>query len=147
MSDEQKRNAIIMGRLTYFGIPESKRPLSKRLNIVLSTKCEPSELPSDVILCKSFTDALTKLSETDLGADIENIWIGGGNSVYREAMASEDCHRVYFTEIKSHFDCDAFFPGIPGDFQQVPNDEDIPSEIQEENGLKYQYKIFERKER
>lgn len=134
-----------MGRLTYYGIPESKRPLPKRLNIVLSSTLNPNELPSDVVICKSLSEAVTKLSDTELGTDIENIWIGGGNSVYREAMASDDCHRVYFTEIKMHCDCDAFFPEIPNDFEQVPNNDDIPNEIQEENGIKYQYKIFEKK--
>lgn len=145
-SNPERRNAIIMGRLTYFGIPESKRPLPNRLNIVLSSTLNSEDVPSDVVLCPTLTDAVTKLSNSPLGSDIENIWIGGGNSVYREAMASDDCHRIYFTEIKMHCDCDAFFPEIPSDFQQVPNDDDdVPSGIQEENGTKYEYKIFEKK--
>lgn len=141
--DSSKRNAVIMGRLTYFGIPESKRPLPNRLNIVLSTKAVASDYPSDVVLCTSLDEAMRKLLDTELGADIESIWICGGFSVYKEAMTSKYCHRIYFTEIKAKFECDAFFPTIPATFKQVANDENIPSGQQEENGLKYEYKIFE----
>lgn len=42
------------------------------------------------------------------------------------------------------FDCDTFFPEITDDFKQIPNDQDIPDEIQEEDGIKYQYQIFEK---
>lgn len=142
--DQNKRNAVIMGRRTYFGIPPNKRPLPNRLNVVLSNNSTASDYPADVVLCKSLSQAINQLSETDLGADIESIWICGGYSVYKEAMTLDECHRVYFTEIKAKFDCDAFFPDIPSTFTIVPNDDDIPSEEQEENGLKYQYKIYEK---
>lgn len=142
--DSSKRNAVIMGRLTYFGIPESKRPLPARLNIVLSSKSIASDYPADVVLCTSLDQAMDKLLSTELGSDIESIWICGGYSVYKEAMTSPYCHRIYFTEIKAKFECDAFFPTIPDTLRQVANDENVPSGEQEENGLKYEYKIFEK---
>lgn len=142
--DSRKKNALIMGRKTFFGIPENKRPLPGRLNIVLSTTSNQSDYPDGVLLCKTFNEAVVKLSDPSLAEDIENVWIVGGYSVYKEAMESSLCHRVYFTEIKATFECDAFFPTIPDNFKLVPNDNDLPSEIQEENGIKYQYKIFER---
>lgn len=133
-----------MGRLTYFGIPQNKRPLPNRLNIVLSNKSSSFEYPNDVVLCTSLSEAMYKLTDTDLGANIESIWICGGHSVYKEALASDYCHRIYYTEIKAKFDCDTFFPNIPSSFIIIPNGDDISSDEQEENGLKYQYKIFEK---
>lgn len=135
---------MIMGRKTYFGIPESKRPLPGRLNIVLSTTSNPSDYPDEVLLCRNFDEAVAKLSDPDIYDGIENVWIVGGWSVYKEAMASPLCHRIYFTEIKAAFECDAFFPAIPDDFQLVANDDDLPSDVQEEDGIKYQYKIYEK---
>lgn len=135
-----------MGRRTYFGIPESKRPLPQRLNIVLSSD-DHLPVPSDVIVCKSLEEAMHYLeTDEDLQKSIEGVWIAGGYSVYEEAMASDRCHRIYFTEIKATFDCDAFFPEIDRKrFQKIPiDDPDIPSEVQEENGLQYQYLIYER---
>lgn len=61
-------------------------------------------------------------------------------------MESNRCHRIYFTEIRGAFDCDAFFPAIDEKrFQKVPiDDPEIPIEVQEENGIQYQYFIFQR---
>lgn len=135
-----------MGRRTYFGIPESKRPLPQRLNIVLS-RDDHLPVPSDVIVCKSLEEAMQYLeTDEDLQKSIEGVWIAGGYSVYEEAMAFDRCDRIYFTEIKATFDCDAFFPEIDRKrFQKIPiDDADIPSEVQEENGLQYQYLIYER---
>lgn len=140
--DPTKRNALIMGRKTYMGVPESKRPLPERLNIVLSRDPNPTDYPESVIVCKSFDEALSKIAEPESG--IENVWIVGGSSVYNEAMNSAQCHRVYFTEVKGDFECDTFFPAIPDVFKLVPNDSHMPTEIQEEDGIKYQYKVYER---
>lgn len=133
-----------MGRKTYFGVPESKRPLPERFNVVLTTEPEKYEFPSEVIVVKSMDEALAKLSEPDLKNQIENVWIVGGHSVYKLAMESPQCHRIYFTKIMAEFDCDAFFPTIPDSFKLISNDDDIPSEVQEENGIKYQYQIYEK---
>lgn len=57
---------------------------------------------------------------------------------------SDYCHRIYYTDIKATIECDAFFPEIPSTFKIIPNGEDIPSDVQEENGIKYQYKIYEK---
>lgn len=135
-----------MGRKTYLGIPETKRPLPKRLNIILSNTTSDSDYPSDVVLCKSLPDALNKLNTTNLGDDIEHIWIVGGHNVYKEAMQSADCERVYLTEILAKYECDAFFPSIDSTFQLAKNPGDIPSEVQEENGIKYLYKVYEKRQ-
>ncbi|EDS30672.1 dihydrofolate reductase [Culex quinquefasciatus] len=60
-------------------------------------------------------------------------------------MESRHCHRSYFTEILAPFECDAFFPEIGKEFRQVGNDADVAEEVQEENGVRFQYKIYEKK--
>lgn len=135
-----------MGRKTYFGIPESKRPLPERLNIVLSTTLKPSDLPSDVLLYPNLESAMNMLEENEkLKQEIETVWIVGGSGVYAEAMESQRCHRLYFTKIQATFECDTFFPKIPNDFVEVELDEETPKGIQEENNIKYEYKILEKK--
>lgn len=135
---------MIMGRKTYFGVPESKRPLPERINIVLTTKPEDYEFPSSVVVVKSLDEALAKIQSPELDSHIENVWIVGGYSVYKEAMESPFCHRIYLTRIMAEFECDAFFPSLTDNFKRVPNDPDIPEDIQEENGIKYQYQIYEK---
>lgn len=86
--------------------------------------------------------------ETDetLKESIENVWIAGGYGEYKEAMASDRVHRIYFTKIMSQFECDAFFPEMDlKRFHEVPiDDPEIPTTVQEENGIQYQYFIYER---
>ncbi|CRK96835.1 CLUMA_CG009982, isoform A [Clunio marinus] len=144
VNNPEKKNVIIMGRKTYFGVPESKRPLPDRFNVILTSEPEKYEFPSEVIVAKSMEDAFLKLDEPKIKDQIENVWIVGGHSVYKEAMESPMCHRIYITRVMSTFDCDAFFPTIPDNFNRIKNDEDIPEEVQEENGIKYQYQIYEK---
>ncbi|XP_034115670.2 dihydrofolate reductase [Drosophila albomicans] len=144
VTDPQKRNVAIMGRKTYFGIPASKRPLPDRLNIVLSRTLTPADLPSDVLLCPDLETAMQKIENEEIGNQIENVWIVGGSGVYAEAMKSPRCHRLYLTQIKGNFECDTFFPEIPPSFCEVPLDAETPRGIQEENGIKYEYKILEK---
>lgn len=133
-----------MGRKTYFGVPEDKRPLKDRINIVLTRNKDEYKFPESVLVFSSLPEAVRHLEETELAKKIENVWIVGGSSVYDEAMQSERCHRIYFTDIQGEFDCDTFFPEIGNNFKLVANDPEIPSEVQEENGIKYQYKIYEK---
>ncbi|KAH8353855.1 hypothetical protein KR084_008934 [Drosophila pseudotakahashii] len=140
-SDPAKHNAVVMGRKTYFGVPESKRPLPDRLNIVLSTTLQQEELPKGVLLCPSLEAAMKVLEAKN---EVENIWIVGGSGVYEEAMASPRCHRLYITKIQQTFECDTFFPAIPDSFREVSPDSDVPLGVQEENGIKYEYKVLEK---
>lgn len=89
-------------------------------------------------------EALDKLQEPKIAEVIENVWIVGGYSVYKEAMESPMCDRIYLTRILANFECDAFFPQLTDEFKRVPNDEDIPADIQEENSIKYQYQVYEK---
>lgn len=74
---------MIMGRKTYFGIPENKRPLPGRLNIVLSSDPE-LEVAKDVLVCQSLNEAMDVLeSNKDYISSIEGVWIAGGYSVYK----------------------------------------------------------------
>lgn len=135
--DPTKRNACIMGRNTYLSMPPQFRPLPQRLNVVLTRTGKDGEFGQDVVVCANLSEAMSVLHER-YANEVENVWIAGGSSVYKEAMASELCHRVYLTEIKAQFECDTFFPEISSDFVLVENDGGVPSEEQD------QYRIYEK---
>ncbi|XP_036343143.1 dihydrofolate reductase-like [Rhagoletis pomonella] len=140
----EKQNVVIMGRRTFFCIPENKRPLFGRLNIVLSTTLKRSELPDNVLLYPSLETAMQHLEQSDLKQQIEKVWIVGGSGVYKEAMASPRCDRIYLTEILKDFECDTFFPKIPDDFKEAKPDPFLPLGIQVEDGIQYVYKVLEK---
>ena len=41
---------------------------------------------------------------------MEKVFVVGGTEVYRNAMESERCERIYYTAIKRQFECDTWFP-------------------------------------
>ncbi|XP_040396564.1 dihydrofolate reductase isoform X2 [Cygnus olor] len=77
-----KQNALIMGKKTWFSIPEKHRPLKDRINIVLSR--ELKETPKGAhYLSKSLDDALALLDSPELKSKVDMVWIIGGTSVYK----------------------------------------------------------------
>lgn len=137
-----KKNVVLMGRRTWECIPKKYRPLENRINIVLSSQL--LKLGNEAFVCKSIPSALEFISKSNLKEQVENVWVIGGSNVYKDAMESPNFHRLYLTEVKKHFDCDTFFPKIPDDFVTI-EDLSIPQGIQEEKGINFIYKIYEKK--
>ncbi|XP_061280288.1 dihydrofolate reductase isoform X1 [Bos javanicus] len=114
-SVEGKQNVVIMGRKTWFSIPEKNRPLKDRINIVLSR--ELKEPPKGAhFLAKSLDDALELIEDPELTNKVDMVWIVGGSSVYKEAMNKPGHVRLFVTRIMQEFESDAFFPEI--DFEK-----------------------------
>ncbi|XP_053858521.1 dihydrofolate reductase isoform X1 [Vidua macroura] len=108
---EGKQNAVIMGKKTWFSIPEKNRPLKDRINIVLSR--ELKETPKGAhYLSKSLDDALALLDSPELQSKVDMVWIVGGTSVYKAAMEKPIHHRLFVTRILKEFESDTFFPEI-----------------------------------
>ena len=140
-SDQQKKNAVVMGRKTWFAIPEKHRPLKNRINVVISGTL--SELKPPCYVAGSVEDALMLLSSSPLSVQVENVWMIGGERVYNFAMESAQLDRVYFTRIFGNFECDAFFPTDKLQKLELVSDPTVPDADQEENGLKYRYEILQ----
>jgi len=110
--DEGKRNAVIMGRKTWESIPPKYRPLSKRLNVVLSRR-DSYDLPDGVLLASSMEAALGLLGKTK---EVEHIFLVGGGAVYTEAVKMPECERIIITRIQSVYECDTYFPEFESDY-------------------------------
>lgn len=104
-------HTIIMGRNTFDSLPKGALP--NRRNVVLSRTV--SELPGAEVFA-DLQSALASCSET------EDIYIIGGESVYRQAMPI--AHRLCLTEIDAVPDqADAFFPQVdPSEWKETFRD-------------------------
>jgi dihydrofolate reductase len=116
-----KRNAVIMGRITWESLPAKFRPLPDRLNVVLTSRKEVLYVCPSVVVCSSLTEALSQVESMD---DIETLYIIGGERVFAEAIAMKECTRLYLTHITSLGDplvCDRHFPDYEhlGRFQKT----------------------------
>lgn len=142
-SNPEMQNAIVMGRKTWQSIPVKRRPLANRMNVVLSKtmKVDDSESSPHHV----FDDLIAAIDFLNKQEQIERIFVIGGEQVYRAALELKLVDRIYLTRILKEFDCDAYYPRLDeNEFHLIQTDE-IPIGIQEENELKYEYLIYERK--
>lgn len=98
-------HVVIMGRGTWKSLP--KRPLPDRVNIVLSSDPSLLQDTSADHICKSFPEALHIVAQT---YPDRNIYVIGGEGLYREAILHTECKKVLLTKVYNHVDCDRFFP-------------------------------------
>ena len=138
-----KQNAVIMGRKTWESIPSRIRPLKNRINIVL-TRQDKSMISDDenVFVCDSFENAIETVE--DMKDKIESCWVIGGSSVYEEAMKNPKLENIYLTNIMHDFECDTFFPALSSNDWEEVEEKMVPKEMQEEEGVKFQYKVYKR---
>lgn len=60
-------------------------------------------------------------------------------------MELPNFHRLYLTKIMKKFECDTFFPSLSNDVTRV-EDPEVPKGVQEENGTRFEYLVYEKKE-
>jgi dihydrofolate reductase len=135
------KNIVIMGRSTYFSIPSKHRPLKNRLNIVLSKIYNDIDTGNDV-LCFNDIDVMLNYISNNFD-DSYNVFVIGGAEIYNEFLSRRLCDTIYMTKIKGSFDCDRFFPDIEinGYFKLI-DDDDKFNQINNENGIEYQYLLY-----
>ena len=121
-------HAVIMGRKTLQSLPGG-RGLPNRRNLVLTRQANFSPDRAETVL--SLKELLT-LADSDA-------FVIGGQEVYEQLLPY--CTRVYVTKVFADVPADAFFPNLDADPHWRPISS---SEIQEENGLKFQYVEYKR---
>ncbi|XP_061621057.1 dihydrofolate reductase isoform X2 [Phyllopteryx taeniolatus] len=91
-SVEGKQNVVVMGKKTWFSIPEKNRPLNNRINIVLSRQMKVPPAGAHH-LAPDFCSAL-KLIDTELSEQADQVWVIGGSSLYKIQLKTPSAHFV-----------------------------------------------------
>eukprot|EP00922_Rhytidocystis_sp_ex-Travisia-forbesii_P037820 GHVS01056329.1.p1 GENE.GHVS01056329.1~~GHVS01056329.1.p1 ORF type:complete len:587 (-),score=71.89 GHVS01056329.1:196-1956(-) len=111
-------NAVVMGRKTWDSLPAKRRPLSGRLNIVITRRHREmieSQCRSDSLcVCGNLDEAL-KLIREEYAETVERTFIIGGSEVYSAAFSSGMLSRIYLTRVNKNFPSDTFLPQISSD--------------------------------
>jgi dihydrofolate reductase len=124
-------NSVIMGKKTWESLP--KRPLPGRKNIVLTDI--PGESFDGAVTAYSIEDAMSKCEK------VEDVFIIGGGSVYRQFMPVAD--RLYITHVHKKAPADIFFPEIDPKIWKIVKKEEFTGA--EGNEIPYTYVIYGRK--
>ena len=111
-----------------------------RYNVVITTQKDYNlECPKSV----SFTNIEDALDHLALEKKYETCWVIGGSAIYDHFIAKMLCQRIYLTEIQNTFQCDRFFPKMDLEEYREIEDENVSTEEQVENGVKYSYHVYE----
>jgi len=102
--DPRKKNALVMGRLTYKSMPIFRICMSRKCVVVTSTEYVPYASTS-----RSFQDAILECQNDE---SIENIFIIGGSDMYKEALDGGFVDHIYLTRVRSSYDCDTSVPWL-----------------------------------
>jgi dihydrofolate reductase len=87
-----------MGRRTWDCIPKKYRPLSNRVNVVLTKTPDflKSSVPSGVFVYDDFDDALNNVEKF---GNIENVWVIGGSAIYKVSLYIECLLRCLYRSV------------------------------------------------
>lgn len=110
---------IIMGRKTWESIG---RPLPGRTNIVVSRQEAYVAKGAEVV--GNVDDALVLACREAVSDGLDEVFIIGGETIYRQALAGVD--RMYITEVDVELDGDAWFPEIETNEWEVVSRECYP---------------------
>lgn len=139
-----KNNVVIMGRKTYFSLPNKVRPLKQRLNIVLTSNPEEfkDEMQNGLIFSNDdniYTSILNNREKyivlcPSLSPNFK-IFIIGGKNIYEKFIPL--CERVWVTNIKKEYSCDLFFSY---DYSKEFKEPELIEEDEELKIVKYEKK-------
>ena len=140
-----------MGRKTWESIPPRFRPLKDRNNVVISRSSNGFD---QAITMASMDVALNVISSTVLD---RRAFVIGGAQIYKEALEKAETKRILLTRVLTDFECDTFFPvqlnedGTADGWTRKTKDEldswvgeSVPQGVQEENGTRYVFEMWER---
>lgn len=132
------QNSIIMGKNTWNSLP--KKPLDNRLNIIVSNTLyneNKNRRTKNIEYIDSFDKALNIATEKS-----ENIFIIGGEQIYKEAINHNLCEKLYITDIYNNYNCDTYFPEINENKFKLTK----ISEFKKEKNINFRYLIYHNKD-
>jgi len=127
---------IVTGRKNYISIPEKYRPLSNRINIVLTR--QPDFKKEGCVVLHSIEDAIQFAKENN---EIELFIIGGGQ-IYKEVLEKKLVDKMYITRINHSFEGDTFFPEINNEMWKKVSEANNPAD--EKHPYAYSFAVYEK---
>jgi len=133
-----KNSIVVMGRNTYFSIPEKHRPLKNRYNIVLTTQPEAyKHLENNHLEFCQDDDVVNILNR--LETQYTQCFIIGGEQIYNQFF--NVASKLYITRIDKSYDCDRFFPTFTDTFERTSVSEEFFSDSEKSS---FFFEIYER---
>jgi len=140
ITSKKSMNCVVMGRKTWDSIPPKFRPLSDRINIILSQSMNnDSELnEANTYVCRSFDDFDDLINKLSPLHDLSEIFFIGGEQIYKEATRRYKINKYYLTQVLQKYECDSFLSDIDLSGHKL-----IESSTHTEKTLPYRFQVYE----
>lgn len=116
-TDIWKMNAVVMWRKTRESIPYKFRPLSDRINCILTRGVKNDNIWSKLDDFVIYFNSLERcLNELESKQNVDKIFIIWWANLYNQVLSHPMLDKIYLTKVKWDFDCDVFFDWIPDNF-------------------------------
>lgn len=141
--DITKKKVVIMGRKTFFSIPEDKRPLKDRLNIIITNKkhlYNTEYIQNNNVLFCSYSECVDHINSSSyLSQYSTECVVIGGEDIYNQFKNM--ISKIYLTEVihSEKIEYTKHFFKIPSAFKLMQH-----SSIHEESEYKYRFLVYER---
>jgi len=113
-NSKDRRNVVIMGKRTWDSIPEGRRPLQGRINIIVTSTSQTRT--EDAHFVRGSAECMELLQR--LSPQVEKIFICGGESIYTEFLPQ--ARNIFVTRVTGSYDCDTeFVDGWEATFTKV----------------------------
>lgn len=131
---------VVMGRKCWDSIPKKFRPLPNRLNFVVTRNESFKEIGAhNVYELDFFIHVYKKAHLYVIDNPKYDLYIIGGSQIYKEAFKYAD--RIYLTHIDAEIEGDVYLEGFNRDEWELSE----ASEYQEENGLRFRFETYLKK--
>lgn len=81
-TDKNKKNVVLMGRTTWDSIPPKFKPLSNRINFIMSRAGVNLDGYEDCYCFGNLQEVINKLESKEFQKVYENVWVIGGSNIY-----------------------------------------------------------------
>jgi len=102
-SIDNKKNILIMGKNTWNSL--QNKPLKDRHNFILARDIVNNNIDINILL-----------NNLERNNNINDIFVIGGENVYKQFINDIRCKYIYVTLVNKIYKCDAYFPQIPNWF-------------------------------
>lgn len=128
-SEVTLNSTVIMGKATWFSLPEKFRPLPKRKNLVLSSNPD---------FIADGADTFTSIEDAIDSVETEWAWIIGGQRLYETSMVFADKLEITQVDLPD-VEADTFAPIVPPSFQDMTVRPDEHNWFTSTNGTRYRF--------
>ena len=131
VKNSEKKNGVLMGYNTYKSIPNKYFPLMNRINLIISRKnynLVKSDLENNKYIDTYLFNSIEQsIQYAKLNNNLENLYVIGGSSIYKEFMEKNYFDEIILNKIQENSEISYqnkdfnfnYFPKFKGNWEEV----------------------------